>query len=305
MTQPGEIPSYGGPCLDTWDPVFPCPLPAGSEAVSGIGIEAAVNVLWSLSGRQFGLCTKTLRPCRKECYGEVWPFGWMEWSGGARGGWGWPYPALIRGQWFNLACGSCAGGCSCNTISEAILPGPITAVTEVKVDGEILTPGVDYRVDDFRKLVRLGGEEWPMCNDLNLNDDQPGTWSVTLANGQPVPALGKVALGLLAIEFIKAIMCDATCALPKSVQSIARQGVNVTFLDPAQVFAEGQTGLYVPDLFISTYNPKRLARRARVYDIDESDNRRLVNMPPPAMIGMLLFPALDLFPSITTFPLGG
>lgn len=274
MTQP----DLSGPCLNSWTPTYPCPLPVGSEIVSGIGLEAAAGVLWGLSGRQFGLCTKLLRPCRRECYGDTWPLGWARY-GTATGASGWPFPALIGGQWFNLACGSCGDGCSCSTVSEAILPGKIYDVTEVKVDGVVLTPQVDYRVDSNRLLVRLGGETWPTCNDLNLGDDQVGTWSVAVRVGTPLPPLGQIALGVLAMEFIKALMCDSSCALPKPVQSIARQGVNVTFLDPNQLFGQGQTGLYMPDLFINTYNPERLRKRSRVFNIDGDDNRRLVNVP--------------------------
>jgi hypothetical protein len=183
-------------------------------------------------------------------------------------------PALIGGLWYNIACGSCGGDCSCSRLSEVILPGPVYTVTTVKVDGVTLVKNVDYRIDDWRLLVRLGGFEWPSCNNLNLADSEVGTWSVTFESGQAVPTLGQASVGILAAEFAKALICDDSCGLPRPIQSLARQGVNMTFLDPNEVFTNGRTGLTIPDYFISTYNPGNKQQRARVYDIDSASNGR-------------------------------
>lgn len=242
-----------------WTPIFTCSLPTGAGTVSGTALQAASETLYALSGRQFGLCTVTLRPCRSDCFQEVLPL---------------PRPELIGGQWFNVACGAgCGDNCGCTSISEVILVGQISAVTAVKVDGVTLTKDVDYRLDDLRRLVRLGGHSWPRCNELNLADTQVGTWSVTVQTGVDVPALGELAVGVLTIEFAKAMLCDNTCQLPKPVQSLARQGVNITFLDPNQVFQEGRTGLYLPDLFITTFNPRGRRQRSRVFNLDASRPR--------------------------------
>lgn len=262
----GLMTSPVGPCGE-WTPTWTCALPLGATAVTGAAVQVATEVLYALSGRRFGLCTVTLRPCRRVCYGDTWPGMWTEFTS-ALGG---LTSALIGGLWYNLCGASCASGCSCAPISEVVFPRPIHDVINVRVDGVTLVKDVDYRLDDFRRLVRLGGHTWPWCNDLNLADTQVGTWSVTARLGEDVPPLGSVALGVLATELTKLLMCDVTCALPQPVQSIARQGVNITFLDPNEVFASGRTGLYVPDLFIQTYNPAGLARSARVYDVDAYD----------------------------------
>lgn len=258
---------------DSWTPPdgnWACNLSTEAIAVSGIAFEAATEVLYALSGRRFGLCSVTLRPCRRDCYGDLWwrRGNWWEFSGV------YPMPALIGGLWYNIACGGCGSGCSCSRVSEAILPGPVHEVTQVKIDGVTLTKNVDYRLDDWRTLIRLGGAEWPLCNNLNLEDTEVGTWSVTLQYGEPVPTLGQLAVGQLAAELAKAFVCDDSCALPKPVQSIARQGINLTFLDPNEVFLAGKIGMYVPDLFIGTYNPNQLTQRSRVYDLDNLDTRR-------------------------------
>jgi hypothetical protein len=192
-------------------------------------------------------------------------------------GFTYPQPIMIRGQWYNLTCGNCSGDCSCAEISEAKLPGPVYDVTEVKVDGVTLTPDVDYRVDDWRILVRLGGERWPLCNDISLDDDQEGTWSVTYRQGTPVPPLGQLAVAELATEIAKYLACDDTCALPKPIQSITRQGISMTFLDPNEVFADGRLGLYWCDMFIQTYNPNKLRRRSRVYNLDALSTQRHID----------------------------
>lgn len=236
----------------------------------------ATEVLYALSGRQFGLCARTIRPCRADCFEGIWP-SIDQWNSGS--GLSYPQPLLMQGQWYNLTCGGCTTGCSCVAVSEAALPGPVHDITEVKIDGIVLNPLIDYRLDDWRLLVRLGGDSWPLCNDLNLADTEVGTWSVTFNTGVEVPELGQLAVGELATEIAKYISCDNTCTLPKPMQSMVRQGLSVTFLDPNQVFADGKTGLYFCDLFIQTYNPNKLRRRSRAYDIDASMSRRHIGLP--------------------------
>jgi hypothetical protein len=157
-------------------------LSTASPAATGQAVDAATEILHALSGRQFGACTVTLRPCRRDCADAPW--GWAEWPSAS-----YPQPALIGGLWFNLACGSCPGACSCSRLSEVLLPAPIRSITQVKVDGSPLATGA-YRVDDARVLVRTDGSEWPRCNDLAKPDTQAGTWSVTATYGQDVPPSG-------------------------------------------------------------------------------------------------------------------
>lgn len=261
----------GGPC-SSWTPTWPCALPTGSSAVTGIALQAATEVLYALSARRFGLCQLTVRPCRRDCWTGAWPYG--NW---AQFGQSYPMPLLFRGVWYNITCNSCTSGCSCSFVSEALLPGPVHDVVQVKVDGVPLIKNVDYRLDDWRVLVRLKGEMWPLCNDLNRADTEVGTWSATFNTGEDVPQLGQMAVGVLASEFTKALMCNDDCALPKPVQSITRQGISVSFLDPNEIFKDGRTGLYLPDLFIQTTNPDGRRRRARVYDVDGLDTHRRLN----------------------------
>jgi len=251
-----------GPCAP-WTPIWCIEVPLSGAAVSGTMLEAATEVLWAKSGRQFDQCTQLLRPCRKDCWGESFPYAdtWSEWGSQ------WPYPYNYAGQWFNLGCGGCPGTCSCTVIYEAKMPAPIADIVEIKVDGAILTSG-SYTVYDHQMLIRTDGSPWPTCNDLNKTEDEVGTWSVEVVMGTEVPTLGQLAVGELAGQFILACVDSDACALPRPVQQIVRQGVSLTFLDPNEVFADGKVGLYFSDLFISTFNPGGIPARAVAIDVD-------------------------------------
>jgi hypothetical protein len=151
---------------------------------------------------------------------------------------------------------------------------PIINVIEVRMDGEALIPDVDYRLDNGKYLTRLGGELWPWCNDLSQLEGE-GTWSVTVTLGKDVPVMGQMAVGELACEFAKACVGDDSCKLPATVQQLTRQGVSMTFIDPNQLFENGQTGLYFSDLFIRSVNPDGRRAPARVYNLDEPNPERL------------------------------
>lgn len=251
----------GTPCAD-WEPTWCEELSAASAAVTGTFIGPATEALWAASGRRFGLCEVTLRPCRRECSGDVWPP-----QASLLAGWGGgPWPALIGGQWYNLTCGGCAGDCSCTTLQEALLPTPVHTVTQVKLDGTVMATG-SYRVDDNRILVRTDGGTWPTCQDLSLPDTADNTWSVTVSVGEDVPDLGKLAVGELTGEMAKACVGDK-CILPRPIQSLVRQGVSMNFVDPNELFSNGRIGLYFSDLFIQTFNPNGLKSRSRTYNVD-------------------------------------
>lgn len=253
-----------GPCAP-WTPTWCVDIPLSAAAITGTMLMAATEILWAKSGRQFSTCSQTLRPCRKDCWGGINPFSqsWNEYGAG------WPYPYNYNGEWFNLGCGGCAGSCSCTVIHEVILPMYVNDITEVKVDGVVL-PSTSYMLYDHRTLLRVDGEEWPRCNDLNLEDTEVGTWSITFTTGTDVPQLGSLAVGELAGQFILACVGDNTCALPQPVQQLVRQGISMTFLDPNAVFADGRVGLYFSDLFISTFNPGGIAARAQAFDVSNT-----------------------------------
>lgn len=251
-----------GPC-EPWPAYFTCDITCESPSATGSAVQTATEVLWGLSGRQYGLCEVTLRPCRKDCAVGYWDTQWFPWSGT------YPQPALIGGQWFNLVCGGCGGDCSCTSISEVVLPNVVNEILEVKVDGEILDAD-EYRVDNGNLLVRLGAD-WPRCQELNLPDTEPDTWSVTAVYGLEVPEAGKWAVGELACELLKSMRGDE-CALPPNVTQMTRQGISFTFSD---LLKDGKLGLTLSDLFLASVNPHSLASRSRTYSVDHPGARRV------------------------------
>lgn len=263
-----------GPC-GPWEPLD---CPAWPDSLAGVkdnAIMAATEVLWELTKRQFGSCTMTLRPCRTDCAGDnalAWLYGsWLPTWGG-NSGWGWPFPALLGGRWYNLGCGACGDTCSCAIVHQVQLPYPIATITQVKVDGVTLDSGA-YRVDDWQFLVRLDGNEWPQCNNLNKADTEVGTWSVTGTWGTAVPMMGRVAVGALALETAKALCGDGSCQLsPAQVREINRQGVRKAFITAGD--KGSQTGLMLVDRFINTYNPTG-SNFASIYNIDAPRSRRV------------------------------
>lgn len=129
-------------CCDRLEPADPTP-----EQTTRIErmLQVSNEIIWRLSGKQFGACPVTVRPCRQACTDTP---TWGYWSGHL-----WT-PVLDNGSWFNTKCGKCGPtGCSCTELCEVDLPGPVLEVLEVKLDGVVLNPD-SYRVDNFRKLVR-------------------------------------------------------------------------------------------------------------------------------------------------------
>lgn len=180
-------------------------------------------------------------------------------------------PALVGGAWFNLTCGACSGDCSCKTLQRVQLPGPVTRIIGVKIDGAPMATG-SFKLYDERTLLRTDGL-WPICNDLSKDDSQPGTWSVTASLGVPVPNSGQLAMGELACEILKALQ-GKDCRLPRMVTQLVRQGVTIQLPGLGEQLKEGLVGLTFVDLFIKAVNPARLPARSRVYSIDRPRPRR-------------------------------
>lgn len=262
MTSPSPV---DGPC--GWDdPIFCCTLPTGSESASGNWLYMAAEVLDEASAHQFGLCERTVRPCRREC--QSGSGSWFEWGFGRFGAGLWPRPLLYDGQWFNIACGSCSGTCSCTVIEEAKLPGSVYAITQVMLGGEIMATG-SYRVDEDNLLVRTDGGRWPICQDMTQPDDGPDAWAVTAQFGRPLTFLARQAFGELICEFGKA--CSGQdCRLPANVTNLVRQGATIAF-DADKPYWER---LYWVKTFLDTVNPDRRGGRSQAFDLDGPGFRR-------------------------------
>lgn len=252
-----------GPCGWTVDTGCDPAWAAYSEEVKTRATNLAVFILDALTGRQFGQCPITVRPCGPACRLQTnymtYPVGAPSQSSPGP----WMVPYVANGTWVNCAC---SGGCDCAPSCRVDLGIPVAEITEVKVDGLVLDPSAYLLVGQW--LARTDdGVCWTSCQDPSVPDTEDGTFAVTFRPGRLLPVAGEAAAGMLASEFAKAC-AGAACGLPAQVASLSRQGVDVEFVDPATVFENGRTGIREVDLFIQAVNPDRLGRRPRVMSPD-------------------------------------
>lgn len=249
-----------GPCCpDVSDPV-----------VAQIASDLAAAILWRLTGMRFGCCEVTVRPCKPQ---DCDPLSLTEviywdtrWGGRDNLGVFNFTPTLIDGAVFNISCGCPQECCTCTSDCEVLLPGPVCSITEVKVNGVVVPPD-GYSLYDHSKLVFLGGENCPPCQNYNLPAGSDGTWTVTYTIGEPLPPEANFLAGLYACELAKSFV-GQDCALPRGVQAVSRRGVDVVFADPFELAKDGLTGIPIVDLWVKAVNPNRLASRSRVWSPD-------------------------------------
>ncbi len=238
-------------CCPTWDAVDPA-LQVEIKAM-------AERMVWAASGMRFGPCPRTLRPCGPPNKGSLW------WDINRNTlGSGWMVPFRAGGAWLNAVCG-CRGRCDCSGTPGIRLPPVVHSVVEVRLDGVILEPEVDY-VLVSGELRRIGGA-WPLCQNMTLPADMEGTFEVIYEQGEAVPSGGNLAAGVLACELAKAC-AGQKCQLPARVTEIVREGITMTLLDPLEFLDDGLTGLPFVDRWITSVNPRHLHSPSGVFSPD-------------------------------------
>lgn len=231
-------------CSDTWAAV-----PADVKAAAR---DYAALVLWAATGREFGLCEITVKPCRQErCGDNLWNFFGWSWASGT-----W-MPYIFQGQWFNCACPNI---CCCDPRCQLRLMGDVDSIVEVLIDGIAVDPDT-YFVNDKTWLVRTAPDCWPDCSDQNTPE---GGLSVTYMRGNPVPAALLRAAATLADEWAKACT-GAECRLSNRVTSLARNGIQIDMLTPEELMEDGLTGLWDVDQVVLAINPHKRKQRGRIY----------------------------------------
>lgn len=256
----------GGPCC--------ADAASFSPELAAVASDVATMTLWALTGRRFGCCPIVVRPCKPQsACGDTIPLPeliyYFDRAGRGLDNLGVTFgfvPLLEDGAVFNIACG-CKGRCTCKADCEVFLPGPVCEITDVIIEGAPVPPG-NYKLYDGNKLVFLAGQACPPCQDYNQPLGQPGTWSVSYSIGEPLPPGAEVMAGLYACEIARGIVQDGACQLPSRVQHIARQGVDIAFVDPFALTEAGLTGLPVVDAWIRALNPYKQAQPSRVWSPD-------------------------------------
>lgn len=258
-------PGSDGWCGWTVEPEDMCPAWSGyTEAQQLAAARIATLIMWAATGRRYGPCQITLRPCQSKEWAETYRAYPAWWASSNYGG---PMPYLDGGVWKNCGCGS---GCCCRVRCEIILPGPVAAVQEVMVHGEII-PSTGYRVDISEgsyRLVRMGEGCWPTCQDLNELADGDHAFAVTYTRGADVPEVVLDATEILACEFGKQL-AGADCGLPPRLQSLTRQGVSAEFIVNEIDVNTFQTGINIVDMVIRAENPSRRTRPPLVISPDD------------------------------------
>jgi hypothetical protein len=243
-------------------------------AVVDDAVQAASEVLYALSGRQFpGECTGYVRPTARS---RSWDMRVQSLAGGYSATWGaCNYSGSDLAAWAGHSC-------DCSPPEIELGAYPVTEIVAVLIDGQTI-PADEYRIDDYRLLVRVlplasaqptvrGG--WPTCQRLDLPDSEEGTFSVSFLYGTVPPSSGKRAALALAAELALAYATDSDTRLPERIRSLTRQGESITLIDPQDVLDNGRTGIPEVDLFIKSVNPKNLQRRSTVWSPDTGRARR-------------------------------
>lgn len=235
---------------------------------------AASEVLYRLSARIYtGECgPKTIRPVSRPADADSrgWglsPLGWFS-SYGLTGGYG---------------AGSVGVAVHYGQLEPPtiLLPYPVLAITQVKIDGTVIPAG-EYELRDYRELVRIRPTAssqptarygWPTSQIQDLPDTEPGTFSVSFTFGAPPPLMGQLAARKLAEYLVLPSLGDST-RYPRRVTSITRQGVSATVADVLDILKTESLGIYEVDAFVYSVNPKKLRRPPAVWSPDLARPRR-------------------------------
>jgi hypothetical protein len=228
-----------------------------AEPVQEAALELASTFLWAATGRQYGPCSVTVRPCHDRFEDPAYR-SYAAWPG-QDPAMSAPFPILDGGVWRNCGCGP---RCCCRPKCAVALRGPVAGVLEVTVDGETISPE-DYRVDVAEGtywLVRLDGMCWPTCQDFESGPSAEGAFTVSYERGRELPKALELATAILACEYAKS-MTGGECRLPARMTQLNRQGVTVE-VEPASP-EEGQTGITEVDAIVHALAAEQVAPGGR------------------------------------------
>ena len=253
--------------------------------------QAASDYLWARTGRRLGpSCPVVVRPCRKSCFdgyglsGRFLNQGQYQSTGGY-------FPYMANGRMYNATLCGCVSDCHCGPeLCEITLPGPIFDITEVMIDGTVVDP-FTYSVYNGNTVTRMNspavGETpetnrcWPACQDMTLEGQLPNTFTITYRTGLRLSSLATLAVTELTAHLIRGCAgCGDGCgggSLRQNLRSKTRQGVDLEFVDPQQVFNDDRTGIQVVDWFIKSTNPQGLGSQLRVLSPDAPRRPRIWN----------------------------
>lgn len=232
----------------------------------------AWGTLAALTAYRIGVCPVVIRPCARRCA----PQGtWMEAVVGTANSIpvrtiGSTFtPHMEGGVWVNSCGCDSSDSCSCRSLSEVILPGPVGDIVEILVDGVALDPAA-YRVDNGNRLVRQDGGTWPIWQDMSLPTGAVGTFSVEYYQGAAPNEITRYAAGILAAEYYKGCT-GGKCRLPRGVVSVERRGVSYE-MEPNFMASLRSWPEIAP--VVAMFNPYELKTAPRVLSPDGPSRAR-------------------------------
>lgn len=219
-------------------------------------LDMAAQVLFLLSGQQFGVFEVVARPCPTPSLMT----GYTGSAGSPRFPMTFPVMLFDGVTWKNVAAG-CVVRCQHTGPGMVHLPGPATEIVTVTIGDEGDLDPSQYVLEGNILYRRGESTRWP---DQNLSRPlgEPGTWSVRYGRGIPVPEGVGAFVAQLAREFLAACAGES-CRLPRNVVAVTSRGVSKQF-DPSRIYASGKTGLSEIDLWLSAVNPHHLMAAPKV-----------------------------------------
>jgi hypothetical protein len=226
-----------------------CDMPEeASQALIDTQNAVATQLLWAASGRRYGPCPVTIRGCAKRCLDAGLPSPYKDGDG----------------AWRNLAVCGCSEACSCTSLSEVVLDGPVAGVSEVMIDGVVFTDWRLDRVGSGWRLVRTDGGMFPACQDMLADCDEDGSFCVTYLRGLPLDELATAAVSDLTCQLVRACVPNCKCELPRNVASVVRRGVAITFV----ASSDWLKTLPMVAAFLNAVNPEGLTSASSVWTPD-------------------------------------
>lgn len=176
-----------------------CTIPDATDPdlLAAAAVQAG-NILWVLSGHQVGTCEDVLRPLSE--------------------------------------CGTCRGWCHCGSgdrIRVSSFAGPVSDVTEVKLDGTIVDPSGYRYYPSGQLLYRVPPDVWPYRDNKTADCDDPETMCVTAVIGTPPDAWALAVHAELTCELLLACS-GGKCRIPSNATQVTAQGISIT-LSPTEL----------------------------------------------------------------------
>lgn len=219
---------------DTW------PVPDAGACANGCVISADTNpalivsaseqagvILRTLSGGRAGTCTDTVRPVGECC---------------------------------NTRCRCCGSG---DRVRVQSATGPVTAVTEVRVNGDVV-PTTDYRFYPSTQLLyRVPPDTWPTVDQKWADCGDPNTMCVDVVVGYEPDSWAEQVHAELVCELLQSCT-GGECRLPTNATSVNAQGISIT-LSPTELKQ------FIPSVagWVAAINPNNGQNVSRLFTPDK------------------------------------